>query len=68
MAYYRFVNRLESYALDIKIEMRLDVVVVTSFFVSCSTQTIKPGCLPTVKGFADLWCPGDNNYTCYKVI
>eukprot|EP00729_Bicosta_minor_P012629 gene12629-28164_t len=47
--------------------MRLDVVVVTSFFVSCSTQTIKPGCLPTVKGFADLWCPGDNNYTCYKI-
>ena len=30
-------------------------------------QTIRPGCLPADPGSHDLWCPGDNNYTCYKI-
>ena len=25
------------------------------------------GCLPDDPGSHDLWCPGDNNYTCYKI-
>jgi len=36
--------------------------------LSCvAAQTIKPGCLPPAPPLRDLWCPGENNYTCYKI-